>query len=177
MQAHKTVIPPRTAMEVFELLPEGTLCQVIENQLYMSPAPTFPHFLMVKSIYGKINDFVEKNKLGIVAFAPVDVYLDERNVVQPDIFFITNEQEDIITKKGIRGAPDIVIEVLSEGNASFDLGEKRNVYERNGVKEYFTIDCKTKGVHAFYLESGKYKEVKLKNGEIKSKLLQQAFTF
>lgn len=170
-------IPPRTAMEVFELLPEGTLCQVIENQLYMSPAPTFPHFLIVKSIYGLINDFVEKNKLGIVAFAPVDVYLDEKNVVQPDVFFIANQQEDIITKKGIRGAPDIIIEILSEGNASFDLGKKKNVYERNGVKEYFAVDCKTRKTNAFYLESGKYKEATLKAGEIKSKLLKKTFSF
>lgn len=177
MQVHKTIIPPRTAMEVFELLPEGTLCQVIENQLYMSPAPTFPHFLIVKSIYGKINDFVEKNKLGMVAFAPVDVYLDEKNVAQPDIFFIAQEREDTITTKGIKGSPDIIIEILSEGNASFDLGEKKNVYERNGVKEYFAVDCKTKKVNAFYPESGKYKEVTLKAGEVKSKLLKKTFVF
>ena len=79
---------PRTAIEVFEMLPEGILCQVIENSIYMSPPPLYEHQRLVMIITAKIHEFVTTGILGECTPAPIDVYLDENNVFQPDIVFI-----------------------------------------------------------------------------------------
>lgn len=61
--------------------------------------------------------FLKANNLGEVFYAPCDVYLDDENVVQPDILFISKERANIIGEKNIQGAPDIVIEIISEDTA------------------------------------------------------------
>jgi Uma2 family endonuclease len=64
---------------------------------------------------------------------PMDVKLDEGNVLQPDILYITGERKEII-KDRVEGAPDLVIEILSPSNAYYDLRQKKNIYEKYGVK-------------------------------------------
>lgn len=118
----KTMIrPPRTGMEAFKLMPEGTYCQLINDALIMSPASTTPHARVQRKIFSILNNHVEKNQLGEVYFAPVDVYLDEKNAFQPDILFISQERGKIIKENGVYGAPDMVIEILSKGNRQTDL--------------------------------------------------------
>jgi len=56
--------PPRTILEVFESLPEGTLCQVVNNRLIMSPAPNSAHQRISRNIFRQLDQFVEDNKLG-----------------------------------------------------------------------------------------------------------------
>lgn len=79
--------PPRTLMEVFDMLPEGSLAELIDNRLYMPPSPTFFHQDVCGEIYWKLRQSIgEKGK---VAIAPFDVKLDnQRNAVQPDITVI-----------------------------------------------------------------------------------------
>jgi Uma2 family endonuclease len=168
---------PRTAVEVFEILPEGILCQVIDNVLYMSPASTFEHQDIVSEIGMQIRQFVNETKKGKCIASPVDVFLDERNAFQPDIIFISTENLVIVKDGKVRGAPDIVVEVLSKGTKDKDLGKKKIVYERNRVKEYFAVDQKTKEVYAFYLKNNKYEIQPKISGKIISKLLKKTFRF
>ncbi|WP_084568292.1 Uma2 family endonuclease [Niabella soli] len=81
-------MPPRTAIEVYEMLPEGTLAEVINNVLYMSPAPTFEHQQILGKLFTFLNVYITENDLGECVFSPVDVYLGYNNVVQPDIFLL-----------------------------------------------------------------------------------------
>jgi hypothetical protein len=67
--------PPRTAMEVFKMLPEGTLCEVIKNLLYISPPPNESHQKTAFNLVIEIGGYVQKNLLGEVRFAPYGVYL------------------------------------------------------------------------------------------------------
>ncbi len=134
------VKPPRTGMEAFKLMPEGTLCQLINDVLIMSPAPTprRPHFS--KQIVKAIERLVEMKDLGEVFFSPIDVYLNETNVFQPDIVFISKEKLPIINwNKEIMGAPQLVVEILSKGNKNIDLNKKK-IYEQFGVNEFWLID-------------------------------------
>lgn len=168
---------PKTAVEVFKLLPEGVYCQVIDNVIYMSPGPTFEHQDIIGEIYLQLRQFISKRKMGKSVASPVDVFLDERNAFQPDILFIATENLGIVKDGKVMGAPDIVVEVLSKGTKSHDGGKKKIAYERNGVKEYFLVEQKTKDVTAFYLASGKYQQqAKVKN-KIISKLLKKTFKF
>ncbi|QQL48578.1 Uma2 family endonuclease [Mucilaginibacter ginkgonis] len=157
---------PRTAMEVFEMLPEGTICEVIDNTLYMSPSPTTIHQKVLGKIFTRLQMYIEDNTLGEVIFAPCDVYLDNGDsVVQPDILFIKREREAIIEKKGIYGAPDLVIELLSS-NKKHDQQIKSELYRANGIPEYIIIDPETKTVWHYLLDGDTYAEQPSATGKL-----------
>ncbi|MDQ6814184.1 MAG: Uma2 family endonuclease [Bacteroidota bacterium] len=164
-------------MEAFELMPEGTHCQLINDVIVMSPAPTTPHFLTQSKIFSALNNFVEHQQLGTVFFAPVDVYLNKKNAFQPDIFYVPAEKNDIIKERGIEGVPDLIIEVLSKGNEKYDLNEKKGVYESAGVKEYWVVDPKTKWREGFILENGVYKSLGEGSGELRIQMFDLPISF
>lgn len=145
------VQPLKTMMEVFQSLPEGTRVQLINNQLVMSPAPTDAHQKVLNIINRRLSDFVEANGLGEIRIGPYDVYLDRKNAFQPDLLFIAKESLHKIKSNGLHGAPDLVIEVFSPATRRYDEGRKKDIYERNGVKEYWLVDPVTKQTAGFYL--------------------------
>ena len=168
---------PRSAMDVFEMLPEGTFAEVIENQLYMPPSPTLDHQETSSDLNGEIRDHVKRNNLGKIV-ATIDVYLDEENVFEPDLVFLSNENFNLIgADRKIHGAPDLVIEILSPSNKNYDLKKKKPVYERCGVQELWIIDPLTKQTWGFFLQGNKYTELPSSNGKIKSKVLKKVFSF
>lgn len=169
--------PPRTILDVWESLPEGTLCQLINNNLVMSPSPTDLHQLVSGDIFSEIRAVVKKKKMGQVRYSPYDVHLSHRNIFQPDIIFISNENLHQIQDKGLVGVPDLVVEILSPGTAHIDKGEKRDVYEQYGVKEYFMVDPATKMVTALMLQGKEFAEMEETTGSFYSKLLGTAITF
>jgi len=171
--------PPRTIMEVYKMLPEGTLAELIDNIIYMPPSPSSNHQEISIDLASQIHLFCKQNKKGKVYAAPIDVYLDETsNAVQPDIIIVLNGQLDIINKKEhIHGVPAILIEILSDGNKNHDLIRKKDLYEHFGVKEYHVVDPDTKLVLIFELINGNYEKTKELIGTLSSKLLQQDFQF
>ncbi len=173
------VNPPRTIMEVFKMLPEGTLAEVIENTLYMSPTPVTPHQRIVSMLLIKMGSFIVDKKLGEIFTASFDVFLDETsNAVQPDILVILHENRGIIDEKStIHGVPDLIIEILSPGNKKHDLVTKRALYEKFGVKEYWVVDPATREATGFSLKDHAYSEIFNGTGEITSTLLANTFTF
>ena len=169
-------LPPRTALEVFEMLPEGTLAEVIDNTIYMPPSPTFEHQDILGDLYTPINSHVKSLKLGKCVVSPMDVYLSNRYVVQPDILFITTANLGIIQNGKIKGAPDLIIEILST-NRKYDIEDKKAVYETFGVKEYIVVDPVTRETFSFYHNGKKYVQQKTRTAELKSKLLSKVFDF
>ena len=169
--------PPRTIMEVFRMLPEGTLAELIDGIIYMSPSPFTNHQRIISKLLGKMFQYIEERQSGEIFVAPFDVYLDEHsNAVQPDIIFVAKENEGII-KDHIHGVPDLLIELLSPGNKSHDTVRKKNLYEKFGVKEYWIIDPETKESIGYSLEGKKYKEFSRSIGQIMSPLLGERFIF
>jgi len=169
--------PPRTMLEVFELLPEGTLCQLINNQLIMSPAPSDPHQYITGEIFGEIRSSLKKSKLGEVRIAPYDVYFNNKNVYQPDIVFIAKENIHKIKKNGLHGAPDLVIEVLSPETSRYDTTVKKEIYEAYGVKEYWMVEPESKKVLFCKLINGEFIETEAEKGTITSDLLKTSVSF
>lgn len=171
-------MPPKTIMEVYKSLPEGTLAEVIDNQIYMSPSPVFNHQDILIEIASQIRAIIKK-KGGKIVIAPFDVYLDEtRNAVQPDIVVILNSNKGTLNHKGhFHGVPDLLVEILSPGNKDYDLIRKKDLYESFGVREYMIIDPDTRSTMVFMLENSKYKLMEEDTGTIKSILLDCAFTF
>jgi Uma2 family endonuclease len=169
--------PPRTLMEVFKMLPEGTRAEIINGVLYMSPAPTTDHQEISITLSSHIFHFVTKKKLGKVYASPIDVYLNDNNSFQPDIVFISKENNSIVKKKGIQGCPDLIVEILSPGTKNFDLVKKKKIYEKSGVQEYWIVDPATKECRGFKLTEEKFAELKIEKGKLSSPLLKHTFKF
>ncbi len=169
--------PPKTMLEVWESLPEGTLCQLINNKLIMSPAPQNLHQVVLNEINIEISLFLRKNKIGEVRISPFDVHFSDENILQPDLLFIRNENLNSIRNKGLFGAPDLIVEVLSPSTSYLDYEEKKSVYERFGVHEYFIVDPNTKSVDSFFLVNNKFEQQKDLTGEIDSKILGKKILF
>ncbi|MBA4138962.1 MAG: Uma2 family endonuclease [Segetibacter sp.] len=169
---------PKTALDVFRLLPEGTLCEVIDNVLYMSPAPKYTHQRLLLFLARKISDHSEKTKTGEAFISPVDVYFEElSSAVQPDLIFVSKANIGIMNDDGyFYGAPDLIVEVLSSDKKR-DTVTKKNLYERAGVKEYFIVNPVNRKAQAFALENGKYNLMYEAEGVFTSQILQLEFTF
>lgn len=164
--------PPRTMLEVYKSLPEGTRVQLINDQLIMSPAPLVTHADVILQILRQLDSFVIKNNIGKVYVAPVDVYFNEKNVYQPDVFFISNERKEIIHQDAIYGAPDLVIEVLSPGSKKYDKGKKKDVYLQSGVKEYWIVDPDDFECVGYGNNNSKWEVIAETSGAFKIEMLQ-----
>jgi Uma2 family endonuclease len=168
--------PPRTGMEVFMMLPEGTWAELINDVIYMSPTPNYKHQKLSAALIAEIYVHAKKNESG-TCLATIDVFFDGKNVFQPDILFITKENMGIIQNGKIKGSPDLIIEILSPGNKKHDTEKKKTVYEKFGVKEYFIIDPESKTTITYYLTGKKYSRQRSLKSKITSKLLKKTFTF
>ena len=170
--------PPRTMMEVFDMLPEGTLAELIGNQLYMSPAPLYNHQKIAKALIKALDKVIEETGKGTVIMAPFDVKLDaSRNAVQPDITVILKTNPNQIVDGRYSVVPDLLVEILSPGNKDHDLITKKDLYEKFGVKEYWIIDPETKLALGFSIREGHYSKIGESIGKIHSLILQEAFEF
>lgn len=142
-----------------ELPADGKCYQIVKGVLYMVPSPNFYHQKISRNIEFALWNYVEKKNLGEVIYAPMDVILTETDVVQPDILFVAKERLEIIQERGILGAPDLVIEILSPSTEKIDRELKKNLYERHGVYELLIVDPREKNIHQFVLEQGKYRDL------------------
>jgi Uma2 family endonuclease len=170
--------PPRTMMEVFKQLPEGTLAELIDNQIFMSPSPVFDHQDVLMEIAIKLRAELQKIN-GTVIVAPFDIFLDDvSNAVQPDIVVLLESNAGILNRNGhFHGIPDILVEVLSPGNRDHDLVKKKELYQRFGVKEYWIVDPHTKLTIGYEFQNAAYHLVSEGTGILNSKLLNTSISF
>jgi len=162
-----------TYQDYLELPEDSYQYQVINGELVMTPAPYTIHQQVSINIVDKLIQFLKSNPIGRILYAPVDVVINETNVFQPDILFISTENSKIITQKNVTGPPDLVIEILSPSTGYYDLTEKKDVYAEFGVKEYWIVDPKKQSVEIYTNETKKFKsEQRLEtSGILKSRVL------
>jgi len=153
---------------------EEVRCEIIANELFMSPAPNTEHQEISRELEFLLYQFIKKNKLGKVFNAPFDVIFDEDNVVQPDLLFISNENLPKLTKRGFEGVPDLVVEIISPSTFYRDSVEKKDFYEQIGVSEYWLIEPANRVIEVFVLENGKYQlfSLVIEKGKAQSKVLE-----
>lgn len=129
--------------------------EVLEGDLVMVPAPSWEHQEVAKRLFRVLDAFVETHSLGVVQFAPVDVVLSEENVVQPDLLFVARDRLGVIKERGVFGAPDLAVEILSPTKKERDEIAKKRLYGRFGVREYWIADIEEKTIEVLTLkESG-----------------------
>ncbi len=135
---------PRSAIrytyEDYLQLPEDKRYEILEGELYMVPAPNILHQKVCLNLGAELLSFAKQSGLGQILVAPVDVLLGEEDVVQPDILFVSKSRLAIVKENYIKGAPDLVVEVLSAGTEKRDGTLKKKAYARAGVKELWLVD-------------------------------------
>ncbi|HNV45465.1 MAG TPA: Uma2 family endonuclease [Spirochaetota bacterium] len=148
-------------IETYRTLPESAPFELIRGDLVMVPAPNWKHQRISRRLEHALILHVEHEGLGEIFGAPVDVYFDDTNILQPDIVFIAKDRKSMLGDKWyIQGAPDLVIEILSPTNSSMDAIEKMAIYERFGVREHWIVDPELRTMHVHILENGRYRLVK-----------------
>lgn len=129
--------------------------EIIDGQPHnMSPSPSTRHQTIVRNISWIVGS--KKSRLNGCSFfvAPTDVLLDDFNIVQPDIFVVCNQKQ--IKEKFIKGAPVLVVEIVSPNTAYKDTKIKKDLYEKFGVKEYIIIYPDLEIAERYILKSKKY---------------------
>ena len=143
--------------EDYKHTPEDKRYELLDGELIMVLAPRTAHQRTSRDILIPINTFVAENDLGEVFIAPCDVVLSDTDVVQPDLLFVSKERSHIINEDNIRGAPDLVIEILLPSRAQRDRTLKRTLYALHGVPEYWQADTDAKIAMVLTLDNGEYK--------------------
>jgi Uma2 family endonuclease len=139
--------------EDYLLFPDdGKRHEIIEGDHYVTPAPKTIHQRASFNLALALGAFVKRHSLGLVLTAPCDVLLSDENVVQPDLLFVSTARAGIVTEDNIRGAPDLVVEIISETTRKKDEVTKRKLYERFGVQEYWLLDPELETVKIFRRE-------------------------
>ena len=133
--------------------------ELINGNIDFMPSPTPQHQDVVAELTTQMRIFAKSNDLGKVFTAPLDTTFDEINTFQPDILFIKKDRAHIIGAKKIEGAPDLVIEVLSEGNTPKVMSFKKHIYETFLVGEYWVVDLKKKTIVQYLNEEGEFQKL------------------
>ena len=136
-------------------LPEGAPYQLIGGDLVLGPYPyALDHQLVLASLYKGMRRFTLENDLDLAVLRLVGVYLNEEESYRPDLILIAEDR--VAAKTGIKGAPDLVVEILSAITAYYDLKPKFRNYEKYGVREYWIVDPEDQSVEIFVLEGGSF---------------------
>ena len=114
--------------------------ELLEGQLIEMVSPTSKHQRVLFRLAQMLATHCQARDLGEVMVAPLDVILSRTIVLQPDILFISKARKAELIGERITGAPDLVIEILSPATSARDLNQKRKLYARHGVKEYWIVD-------------------------------------
>ena len=141
--------------EDYHNTPDDIRYELLDGELIMVPAPNMFHQTTSKKLFWKLEPLEERG-LGPVFHPPTDVVFSDTDTVQPDIVFVSTERAHIITEQNIRGAPDLIVEILSPSTANRDRTFKRTLYERYGVTEYWMVDPATRNITVLLLGENGY---------------------
>ena len=129
-------------VDMLETLPDddGKRYEIIDGELFVTPAPGFPHQRALRELLMRIHSYLEGSEEAEVIFSPADVRSGARTSVQPDLFVMRRP-----VREGPHGWPDLetlllAVEILSPSTARRDRTIKRRLYQSRGIPEYWIVD-------------------------------------
>jgi Uma2 family endonuclease len=134
----------RYTYEDYLSIPEGTSGrhEIVDGALFVTSSPSFRHQQVLSNLMWILGGLVLEHHLGKVVPGPLTVHLRDELVLEPDLLFIRAERLDVIGADGrLHGPPDLVVEILSPSNRSYDRDLKRKHYLENGVHELWIVDA------------------------------------
>jgi len=140
-------------------LPEepGFRYEILDGFLLKEPSPSVSHQRASRELGYQLKTYFDQfDPAGEIFNAPLDVTLGDRNVVQPDILFISGAHREIIRPDRIDGPCDLVVEIMSPTNRRKDRLKKMEIYRRAGIPHYWLVDPEEKTLEAFFLQGENY---------------------
>ena len=138
--------------------PDDERYELLNGELIVIAAPNTAHQRTTFNLAFFLRVFVEEGGLGEVFVSPYDVVLSETSVLQPDVTFVSNARQSIVTDKNIEGVPDLVVEVISPSTDARDRETKRRIYAQHGVPEYWLADPEARTVSVMVLRGKEFRE-------------------
>lgn len=133
--------------------------EIIEGVKFMAPSPGIGHGTITANLIKIIGTYASINKLGICFGDHMDVHFPDGNLFQPDFIFVSADKANLFLGKRnmtLHGVPDMVAEIFSHSTMKRDMTIKKDIYERNGVKEYWIVNHVDKTVQVYHLINKKY---------------------
>ena len=161
-----------THADLLAMPDDGKHREIIEGELYVAPPRTVQHQRVALNLTCSIGEFPGTHPLGELRFAPLDVILSEHDVLEPDLLIVLKEHQTIV-KDWVRGAPDLVVQILSPATEARDRGPKMKAYARFGVGECWIVDPSTQVIEVYRLAAGCFQLAKMcaKDDTIETPLL------
>lgn len=136
--------------EDYCLLPDdGRRHEIIDGEHYVNPSPNTKHQTAHGNLFYALFHHVRGHGHGRVFSTPYDVVLSDFDVVEPDIIFVSNARKFIITAANLKGAPDLVVEILSPSSRQYDEIVKFKRYDAMGIAEYWIVDPELETVKVY----------------------------
>jgi len=150
------MVTARITWQDAQLMPEdGKRYEAIGGELYVTAAPSRRHQWVVQKLAAEFERLLVRPGHGEVYPAPFGVeFPDSKEGVQPDFIFVRRDRLQIIGEDWVRGAPDLVVEILSPSTAARDRGIKLKLYRGQGVAEYWIVDPDAQIVEVWELAGG-----------------------
>ncbi len=133
--------------------------------LRMTPAPDIAHQSISGLVFYDLLQTVQLGGQGRVFAAPVDVEPGPATIVQPDIVVVLVTGVAQITEQRTVGPPDLIVEIVSPGTASYDRREKRDTYAAVGIREYWIVDPGSHTVELLILDDAQHRFVHVYRGQ------------
>ena len=128
--------------------------EMLDGNIYYMANPSSNHNAITLNLSRLFGNYL-RGKSCRVFLDGMDVKFSEKDTTVPDIMIVCNKNN--IKKNWISGAPDLIVEILSPSTAERDLGYKKDLYEKYGVKEYWIVSQEEKSVQVYLLKDGVYK--------------------
>jgi Uma2 family endonuclease len=138
---------------------DGKRHEIIDGEHLVTPSPNTKHQAVSMNLAATLWTYLKEHPIGAVFAAPFDVVFSDFDVVEPDVLYISRERAGVLTEKQMRGAPDLVVEILSPGTRKTDEVTKRRLYERSAVNEYWVVDPELDAIKIYRRVEGTFARV------------------
>jgi Uma2 family endonuclease len=161
-----------TVKDFYRLVSDGQKADLIGGAIHMASPDSVENDAINVFLISLMKVYVDYKKLGRVSGSRFAYLLNEYNAPEPDIAFVRRERLDMIHKTGMRGAPDLAVEIVAEESQERDYEVKKHLYEVAGVQEYWIIDPLGMNAEFYRRVDGKFEPMRLEAGDIfKSEIL------
>ena len=116
--------------------------ELLDGEIVKYSAPESQHQLVLANLHLMVGSHINQKRLGRMLFTPFNILTNKHSAPQPDLLFVATKNLKIIEKKCVMGAPDLVVEIISPGSVVRDRVQKKEIYEKAGIPEYWIVDPK-----------------------------------
>ena len=143
--------------DYLQLPDDGKRYEILDGELHVTGAPNPFHQRLSKRLQRQLENYFEERGLGEVFDAPLDVIMGRHDIAEPHLVIVADPAQ--ISRRGIEGAPLLVVEILSPSTRARDRGVKMNRYAAVGLVHYWIADPDARSIECFRLEAGTYRPI------------------